>query len=97
MTETTQLKPKTEWFDKMLGQMDTRLMCLQNNRGEFLIDKLDGRLLKYLYNNCLTFDWKNQLLLLVLIEKDKNNDCLTTLRALKALHPRFKDIFRECR
>ncbi|MGE6226162.1 site-specific integrase [Paenibacillus chitinolyticus] len=36
-------------------------------------------------------------MLLVLIEKDKNNDCLTTLRALKALHPRFKDIFRECR
>ncbi|WP_313372998.1 MULTISPECIES: hypothetical protein [Lysinibacillus] len=96
MNETTQLKPKTEWYDKMLGQMDTRLMCLQNNKSEFLMDKLDERLLKYLYNNCLTSDWKNQLLLIVLIEEARNNDSKTILTTISRLHPRFKEIFREC-
>lgn len=96
MTETTQLKPKTEWYDKMLGQMDTRLMCLQNNRGEFLIDKLDERLLKYLYNSCLTFNWKNQLLLLALTEKGRNNDFQSISNKVSTLHTRFKDIFRGC-
>ncbi|MGY3186904.1 site-specific integrase [Lysinibacillus sp. TE18511] len=96
MNETTQVRPKTEWYDKMLGQMDTRLMCLQNNSGEFLIDQLDERVLKYLYNNCLTFDWKNQLLLIALIGIAKNYDIRTILIRVKTLHPRFKDIFREC-
>ncbi len=96
MTETTQLRPKTEWYDKMLGQMDTRLMCLQNNRGEFLIDKLDEQVLKYLYKNCLTCDWKNQLLLIALIGITKNHDMHTIFLKMAKLHPRFKDIFREC-
>nr|WP_107842083.1 tyrosine-type recombinase/integrase [Metasolibacillus meyeri] len=80
----------------MLGQMDTRLMCLQNNRGEFLIDKLDERVLKYLYRNCLAFDWKDQLLLIALIGVTKNHDIRTILSRLEVLHPRFNDIFREC-
>lgn len=96
MTETTQLKPKTEWYDKMLGQLDARLLSLQNSRGEFLIDKLDERLLKYLYNNCLNFDWKNQLLLIAFIEVSRNNDYGTIAHTLFVLHPRFKDIFRNC-
>lgn len=96
MTETTQLRPETVWYDKMFGQMDTRLMCLQNNRGEFLIDKLDERLLKYLYNNCLKFDWKNQLLFIALIEVSRNNDYRTIANTFNSLHLRFKDIFREC-
>jgi len=33
--------------------MDTKLMCLQNSRGEFLIDNVDERSIKYLNNNCL--------------------------------------------
>lgn len=96
MIETTQLKPKTEWYDKMLGQMDTRLMCLQNKRSEFLIDKLDERVLKYLHNSCLTFEWKNQLLLIVLIDVANNIDHGTILKKLTVFHPRFKDLFREC-
>ncbi|MFJ8101127.1 site-specific integrase [Lysinibacillus sp. NPDC096212] len=96
MDEITQSRPKTEWYDKMLGQMDTRLMCLQNNKSEFLIDKLDERLLKYLYNNCLTFDWKNQLLLIALIGEVRNNDTQTIFTIISILHPRLKDIFREC-
>lgn len=76
--------------------MDTRLMCLQNHRGEFIIDKLDERLLKYLYDNCLNFDWKNQLLLIALIEVSRNNDYSTTASTFYTLHPRFKDIFGQC-
>ncbi|MBX8943463.1 site-specific integrase [Lysinibacillus sp. K60] len=96
MTETTQLRPKTEWYDKMLGQMDTRLICLQNSRSEFLIDKLDERVLKYLYRNCLTFDWKDQLLFIALVDLSKNNDVGTIYNKLKTLHLRLKDIFKEC-
>ncbi|TQR30103.1 site-specific integrase [Lysinibacillus sphaericus] len=95
MDEITQSRPKTEWYDKMLGQMDTRLMCLQNNKVEFLIDKLDERVLKYLYNNCLTFDWKNQLFLIALIGVARNTDNHSILTVVKRFHPRFKDIFRE--
>ncbi|WP_339262123.1 site-specific integrase [Lysinibacillus sp. FSL K6-3209] len=95
MTETAQLRPETEWYDKMLGQMDTRLMCLQNNRGEFLFDKLDERVLKYLHNNCLTFEWKNQLLLIALIDLANNIDHVSVMNKLTTLHPRFKDIFKD--
>lgn len=75
--------------------MDTKLMCLQNIRGEYLIDKLDERILKYLSNNCLSYYWKNQLLLVGLINAANNNDTKTILNNIKTLHPRFKDIFNE--
>lgn len=96
MTETTQLKPKTEWYEKMIGHFDTQLMCLQNYKGELLIDKLDERLLKYLYNNCLTCDWKNQLLFIAFIYVSRNNDQRSIANTLNILHPRLKDIFGEC-
>ena len=73
--------------------MDTKVMCLQNSRGEFLIDKVDERILKYLNNNCLSFGWENQLLLITLIETVRNIDVNTTGKMLGTLHPRFKDIF----
>lgn len=76
--------------------MDARLLCLQNSRGEFLIDKLDERVLKYLNNNCLSFEWKDQLLLIALIDIANNIDPRTILKKLYILHPRFKDIFRVC-
>lgn len=76
--------------------MDTRLICLQNSRSEFLIDKLDERVLKYLYRNCLTFDWKDQLLFIALVDLSKNNDVGTIYNKLKTLHLRLKDIFKEC-
>lgn len=62
------------------------------NKGEFLIDKLDERVLKYLYKNCLTFDWKNQLLLIALIGEVRNNDTYTIFTTISRLHPRLKDI-----
>lgn len=94
MTET--LRPVTDWYDKWLGTMDTKLMCLQNNRGEYLIDKLDERVFKYMNNNCLTYDWKNHLLLITLINSARNNDVRTDLKKIEILHLRFKQIFSEC-
>ena len=85
----------TEWYDKWLGKMDTKLMCLKNGRSEFLIDKVDQRNLKYLNNNCLNFDWKNHLLLIILIEVAQNKDTLTIKRIIATLSTRFKDIFNH--
>ena len=73
--------------------MDTKLMCLQNSRSEFLIDKVDERILNYLNNNCLNFDWKNHLLLIILIEIAQNKDFKTIHRTIGILNTRFKDIF----
>ncbi|MFJ7731436.1 site-specific integrase [Lysinibacillus sp. NPDC097231] len=97
MNEIIQSNPKTEWYKKMLEQMDARLLCLPNSRGEFLIDKLDERVLKYLNNSCLSFEWKNQLLLIALTDIANNIDHKTILKKLNTLHPRFKDVFRECK
>lgn len=75
--------------------MDTKLMCLKNGRSEFLIDKVDQRNLKYLNNNCLNFDWKNHLLLIILIEAAQNKDTETIKRIIGTLSTRFKDIFNH--
>lgn len=88
-----QLRPSTEWYDKWIGKMDTKLMCLQNCRNEFLIDKVDERLFIYLNRNCLNFDWKNHLLLIILIETTQKKDVGTTQRIIGTLNTRFKDIF----
>ncbi|MGE7090872.1 hypothetical protein ACQKII_05300 [Lysinibacillus sp. NPDC048646] len=93
MTETKQLSPETEFYTKWLGIMDTKLMCLQNNRNEYLIDKIDERIIKYLSNNCLEKDWKNQLLLIALVNIARNIDAMTNLKSVKKLNVRFKDIF----
>ena len=86
MTDTTQLRPATEWYDKWLGKMDTKLMCLQNGRSEFLIDKVDERILNYLNNNCLNFDWKNHFLLIILIEIARNKDVISIQRTIGTLN-----------
>ena len=93
LPDTTQLRPATEWYDKWLGKMDTKLMCLKNGRSEFLIDKVDERILKYINNNCLNFDWKNHILLIILIEKARNKDFRSIRLTIGNLNTRFKDIF----
>ena len=93
MVEKLKLIPNTEWYGKWLGIMDTKLMSLQDNRGEYLIDKLDELILKYLNNKCLSYDWKNQLLLVALIKVARNHDSRTIIRVINNLNTRFKDIF----
>lgn len=93
MTETKKLSPETDFYTKWLGKMDAKLMCLQNNRNEYLIDKIDERILKYLNNNCLEKDWKNQLLLIALVNIARNIDVKTNLENVKTLNVRFKEIF----
>lgn len=73
--------------------MDTKLMCLQNSRSEFLIDKVDERILKYLNNNCLNLDWKNHFLLIILIETAQNKDYRSIQIVIGVLNTRFRDIF----
>ncbi|MGX9133498.1 site-specific integrase [Rummeliibacillus sp. JY-2-4R] len=93
MNETIQQLPSTEWYKVWQEKMDTELMCLQNGRGEFLIDKIDERTMKYLNNNCLEYDWRNHILLVALIETDRNNDFVSIYNPIRVLHLRFKDIF----
>lgn len=68
-------------------------MCLKNSKGEFLIEKVDERIIKYINNNCLECVWRNQLLLITLIETERNKDAQSILVMLATLHPRLKDIF----
>ena len=56
-------------------------------RSEFLIDKVDERILKYLNNNCLNFDWKNHILLIILIEIARNKDVRTYQTDYRELKP----------
>ncbi|MGE6517458.1 hypothetical protein [Lysinibacillus sphaericus] len=93
MNDTTQKLPSTEYYRKWIGEMDAKLMCLKNSRGEFLIDKVNNQILKYLNNNCLECVWNNHLLLIALIETERNKDVKSILLMLGALHTRFKDIF----
>ena len=93
LPDTTQLRPATEWYDKWLGKMDTKLMCLKSSRSEFLIDKVDERILIYINNNCLNFDWKNHILLIILIETARNKDFRSIQLTIGNLNTRFKDIF----
>ncbi|WP_427110283.1 site-specific integrase [Lysinibacillus xylanilyticus] len=93
MNETIQQLPATEWYKFWQGKMDDKIMLLQNNRDEYLIDKIDERTMKYLNNNCLKYDWRNHLLLIALIETERNKDAVAIQIILKTLHPRFKDIF----
>lgn len=93
LPDTTQLRPATGWYDKWLGKMDTKLMSLKNGRSEFLIDKVDERLIKYINNNCLNFDWKNHILLITLIGKARNQDFRSIQLTIGNLNTRFKDIF----
>lgn len=72
--------------------MDTKLMCLQNNRSEFLFDKVDERILNYLNNNCLNFDLKNHFLLIILIDIARKKDARSIQRTIGTLSPRFKNI-----
>ncbi|MEY9976701.1 hypothetical protein [Lysinibacillus sp. RC79] len=51
MNDMTQELPSTEYYEKWIGKMDAKLMCLQNSRGEFLIDNVEERNIKYLNNN----------------------------------------------
>ena len=86
--------PTTKWYQIWFDKMDMKLMCLQNSRDEFLIDKIDERIMKYLNNNSLDFDWRNHLLLIALIETERNKAFKTIKNHLSILNARLKDIFK---
>lgn len=86
--------PKSEWYSKLRGQVDDRILWLQDGRGGFLLDKVDERSVKYFYNNCVNKPWRNHILLAMLIHTDRNLDPLTVFRVSSNIHSRMKDLFR---
>ncbi|MEY9976995.1 site-specific integrase [Lysinibacillus sp. RC79] len=94
MNKTKVQMPITKWHQIWFDKMDMKLMCLQNSRDEFLIDKIDERIMKYLHNNSLDFDWRNHLLLIAMIETDSNKAFKTIKNHLSILNARLKDIFK---
>lgn len=93
MNISTQPIPKSEWYKQWNEKIDIKLLCLQNNRKEFLLDKVDERLLKYINNNCLNTVWVNHLLFGVLVSTDRNLEFLSIYNFIKTINVRFKDIF----
>ncbi|TES56390.1 site-specific integrase [Halalkalibacterium halodurans] len=68
---------------------------MQNSRGEYLIDKVNERNLTHLNSTCIDKIWFPQLLLITLIEADRNKDVGSISVQNTALNNRFSDIFNE--
>ncbi|MED1596216.1 MULTISPECIES: tyrosine-type recombinase/integrase [Bacillus] len=92
MTTITDL-PTSPFYNELIGKVYEHFLHLQDNRGVFLLDKLDESPVKYFLNQCLDTPWQNQLLLYMLISGDRNLDTNSIANQLRTLCPRFKDIF----
>ncbi|HDX9578101.1 TPA: site-specific integrase [Bacillus pseudomycoides] len=92
MTTITDL-PTSPFYNELIGKVDEYLLHLQDNRGVFLLDKLDEAPAKYFLNQCLDTPWQNQLLLHMLISAERNLDVRTIYTAGNVLNRRFSDIF----
>ncbi|OFD47714.1 tyrosine-type recombinase/integrase [Bacillus mycoides] len=92
MTTITDL-PISLFYNELIGKVDEHLLHLQDNRGVFLLDKLDEKPIKYFLNQCLNTPWQNQFLFAMLINGDRNLDANTIANLLRSLCPRIKDIF----
>lgn len=95
MNDTTQVRPVTSWYDEWFTKVDTKLLCLQNSRGEFLLDKVNERNLKHLNSTCIDKLWFPQLLLITLVEVDRHKDVATIKTLISILNNRFSNIFSE--
>lgn len=93
MNIAAQQIPKSEWYQQWNGKIDIKLLCLQNNRKEFLLDKVDERLLYYIDNNCIETVWVNHLLFGVFVSTDRNLDYQSISNKIRTINVRFKDIF----
>lgn len=92
MTTLTDL-PTSPFYNELIGKVYEHLLHLQDNRGVFLLDKLDEAPVKYFLNQCLDTPWQNQLLLYMLISAERNLDVRTIYYVINKLNRRFKDIF----
>ncbi|MBG9455338.1 integrase [Lysinibacillus sphaericus] len=90
-----QLRPVTAWYNEWFKKVDSKLLCIQNSRGEYLLDKANERNLKHLNFTCIDKIWFPQLLLITLIETDRKKDIGTIRVQIATLNNRFSDIFNE--
>lgn len=95
MTETTDVRPATAWYDEWSGKVDSNLLCIQNSRGEYLLDKVFEENLIHLNSTGRDKIWFPQLLLITLIETDRNKDLRTIYAQNATLNNRFNNIFNE--
>ncbi|BAU28533.1 phage integrase family protein [Aneurinibacillus soli] len=85
--------PTSPFYEELVGKVDEHILHLRNNRGMFLLDKLNEVPVKYFFNRCLDMPWRNQLLFVMLVGGDRNLDTRTIESTLRNLNARLKDIF----
>ncbi|WP_047155524.1 site-specific integrase [Aneurinibacillus tyrosinisolvens] len=85
--------PTSEWYPKFEGKVDEHILHLQDARGMFLLDKVNERILKYFYNNCIAKPWSNHILFTTLVQVDKNLDVNTIYKYIRGINPRMNDLF----
>ena len=93
MTTITDL-PTSLFYNELIGKVDEHLLHLQDNRGVFLLDKLDEAPVKYFLNHCIDTPWQNQLLLYMLISGERNLDTHGIWVVTSMLNRRFREIFQ---
>ena len=69
MNEIRVVNPKSEWYQKWIGNVDDKLLCLQDAKGEFILDSVDERTMKYINNNLLDRVWVNHLIFVTLVRQ----------------------------
>jgi len=87
-------RPQTPWHDKLKGRIDATLLYLRDNRGQFLLDKLNEEVLKRFVGGIFGYPWDHHLLLGMMVYGSRKAEPETIRTLLNATHPRFKDIFQ---
>jgi integrase len=90
---TVEVKPKSQYYQQLKGKVDDKVLHLQDQKGIFLLDKVDGRNLKYFTKMCVNKPWLNHILLSILVQADKNLDPKTTSTMLGCINTRMVDLF----
>ncbi|PES09330.1 integrase, partial [Bacillus anthracis] len=90
---TTMNFPTSPFYEELTGKVDENILRLRDSRGVFLLDKVDELPIKYFLNQCLDTPWQNQLLLAMLIGRDRNLDARTVYDNIRHINVRIKDIF----
>lgn len=86
-------KPKSPFYEQLLGKVDDQLLHLQDARGIFLFDKVHERNMYYYIRNVLDKPWNNHLLFSVLVYADKNADVQSINNMYKKICTRLQDLF----
>ncbi|MES5844487.1 MULTISPECIES: site-specific integrase [unclassified Bacillus cereus group] len=89
----TMSSPKSPFYNELAGKVDEYILHLQDSKGVFILDKIDETPVKYFINQCLNTPWKNHLLLVMLINRERNLDARTIKNILIVLTARLRDIF----